>query len=447
MTGQTRINGTTNGTKRPDVPTWGPLTTIRLGGIPAEAAPEPAAHTSPVAAAEAEAIRARAYAEAEAARIGAEAEAEAVRIKAATDAKRQEIANAKAAMVLEEKRAEHEAKLADLAKVREQAERETALARREAEAAEGAAAAEQEKRGKSATSWRRAALTFAVVCAIVALPVQMSAFYSRTAPWLLAAPLVLEGGAWVVLKGAAAAVDDHRPHWHYRLIAWLLAFLAAAINLSHGLAHFGAATASGTAFASLAGPGVWDLHEHGRIRTRDGKLTRRQQRDKRVAEKRAATVQAAERKRAEAEKLAADKAARDAAGQLAAEREKTYPKEWQHALALAAALGETTVTEPVWRRAWYDIHGTEPGDSVDTIRTRRTAETRVATARGETPPNTPSKVTNAQRASQVPPREYRPPTRRGRRTKGDTERYVEAARTQARIAARNAVKNTPREDS
>src|SRR5690606_13799930 len=121
-----------------------------------------------------------------------------------------------------------------------------------------------EKREAAAKSWRKAALGFAIVCAIVALPVQMSAFWSPSAPWLIAAPVVLEGGAWVILRGAAAAVEDHRPHWHYRLIAWALAFVAAGVNLAHGLHAFDMATAVGTAFASLAGPGVWDLHEHGR---------------------------------------------------------------------------------------------------------------------------------------------------------------------------------------
>ncbi|MEU6534212.1 hypothetical protein ABZ869_34065, partial [Streptomyces sp. NPDC046928] len=146
---------------------------------------------------------------------------------------------------------------------------------------------------------------------------QMSAFWSKDAPWLLVAPLVLEGGAWVVLKGAAAAVDEHRPHWHYRTIAWVLAFIAAGINLAHGLAAFDPATAIGTAFASLAGPGVWDLHEHGRIRRRDGKQTWRQRRAERKAQKKAAAEKAAREATAKAEKEAAEKAAAEAAQKLA----------------------------------------------------------------------------------------------------------------------------------
>src|SRR5690606_40964746 len=72
--------------------------------------------------------------------------------------------------------------------------------------------------------------------------------------------------------------SDLRPHWHYRVIAWCLAFIAAGINLWHGLNAFDPATAIGTAFASIAGPGVYDLHEHGQIRKRDGKLSWRQRR-------------------------------------------------------------------------------------------------------------------------------------------------------------------------
>lgn len=448
MTGQTL-----NGTKRPHVPTWEPFTPIHIGGIgEPEVAPEPeAAPAEPaidlVAAAEAQAIRTRAEAEAEAARIAAQAEADAVRAKAEVDAKRQAIANEKAEMALAEKRAEHENKLADLAKRRQETERETALARAAAEEGAAVAQAEQAKRGKSAGSWKRAAISFAIVCAVVALPVQMSAFWDRSAPWLVGVPIVLEAGAWVVLKGAAAAVDDHRPHWHYRLIAWALAFLASGINLTHGLAHFGLATALATAFASVAGPGIWDLHEHGRIRLRDGVKTRRERKAQRREEKRAAAEQRAEQARRDAERKAIEDAQGEAARQLAAEREKTYPEEWTHAIALRAALGETTVTEAVWRRAWRDIHGTDPGDTVDTIRTRRTAERRIEMARGEAPSVTPSKVVNAQRANQMPRAQRGPARKPPARRRGDTAPYVQAARNAAAITARNAAKTATQKDA
>ena len=441
------MNGQTlNGTKPQGLRVLGDWQPIHIGGMPEQDTPEPApvpvaatpAVNDAVAEAEAAAIRARSYAETEAARIKAEAEADAIRVKAAEDARRARIANDKAERKAAEEAAASEARIAELNRKRDEADRARQEAARQAAAEQQATAEQQAKVDKSARSWRRYALGFAIVCAIVALPVQMSAFYSRSAPWLLAAPLVLEGLAWVVLKGAAAAVDDHRPHWHYRLIAWGAAFLAAGVNLTHGITHFDIATAVGTAFASVAGPGVWDLHEHGRIRTRDGKVTRRERKAQERAEKRAAAERKAREAQQRAEKDAADKAAAEAAKQLAADREKRSPKVWDHALGLAAALGETTVTEAVWRRAHRDIEGADTGDTVDTIRTRRTAEHRVAAARGETPTNTPSKVTNAQRANQMPRTQRGPARKPPVRRRGDTAPYVQAAKKQAAITAKNA---------
>ncbi|MGA4864127.1 hypothetical protein ACPB9J_15920 [Streptomyces lavendulocolor] len=398
-----------------------------------------------IADAEAEAIRARTAAEIEERRIKAQAEAEALLIAAREEAEKQRIANERAALRFEREKAEQLAKIAEAEAKRQETERQAAAARA-AEAAERAAVEErQAKREQSAGSWRRAALSFAVVCAIVALPVQMSAFWSPSAPWLLVAPLVLEGGAWVVLKGAAAAVDDHRPHWHYRAIAWVLAFIAAGINFAHGVTAFDLATAIGTAFASLAGPGVWDLHEHGRIRKRDGKLTWRQRREQRAAEAKAAKEKTAAEERARAEQAAAEQSAARDAEKLATERAEHFPKVWARAEQLAAALGETTVTESVWKRAYNDIEGTDPHESVDIIRSRNAAARRVLAARSEAPGSDPVKVTNAQRASQMPPsgqrREYRPPARAGIRRPGDTQRYVSAARKQAAITAKNATKD------
>lgn len=426
---------------------WRPIETIGAGtGTVWEKTPtvnqnsQPA--VDPIAEAEAEAIRLKAAAEAEAQRIAAEAEAEAIRIKAAEDAERQRIANRKAAIALEQKEAEHAANMARLNRRREEEERLAREAREQEHAEQAAVDEEQAKRAKSATQWRNAALGFAIVCAIVALPVQMSAFWSRHAPWLLAAPLVLEGLAWVVLRGAAAAVDDHRPHWHYRLIAWGAAFVAASVNLAHGLSHFDLATAVGTAFASLAGPGVWDLHEHGRIRVRDGKPTRAERRAQQKAEKLAKAEEAAAEKLAQEEKEAAEKAAREAAEKLAVERASKYPKEWERALALAAALGETSVSENVWRRAWRDLHAADPGETVDVVRTRNMAETRMAKAKAEGTGQTLSKVTNTQRAPQMPAVKKPGPLVRGVRRAGDTPRYVNAARKQAAITARQSANST-----
>ncbi|MER8220908.1 hypothetical protein ABTZ58_10010 [Streptomyces sp. NPDC094143] len=389
----------------------------------------------PVALAEAEAIRTRAAAEAEAARIEAEGKAEAEKIKAAEEARKQKIANDKAEDRAREEQAARAARIAKLNREREEQERAAREAEEKAAEQERAEAAKAAEVAAAEEQWRQYALRFYAVCSIVALPVQIAAFYNPNALWLMAAPLMLEGGAWVVLKGARAAAADHRPHWHYRLIAWVLAFIAASINLWHGLHAFDPATAIGTAFASIAGPGVYDLHEHGQIRKRDGKLTRRQRKAAEKAAREEARRQAAEEKRRAAEKEAAERAAAEAAEKLAQARAKEFPKVWQHALRLAAALGETTVTEAVWKRAHRDVEGADPSESAEIIRLRNAAEARVEAARQKRPVNRSSQ----QVASQVPaakkPRVYNPPARRGRRTKGDVK-YSPAARRAASLTAK-----------
>lgn len=397
---------------------------------------------NPVAEAEAEAIRSRTYVEAEALRLKAEAEAAAVRAKAEADAEKQRIANERAAMALDEKRAEHEARMAKAATEREEADRQAAAAR-EAEAAERvAAAALAEETAGADEKWRKYAIRFAVVCGIVALPVQMAAFWNPDAIWLVAAPVMLEGGSWVVQRGAAAAVANRRPLWHYRTIAWLLAFVAAGINFWHGLNAFDPATAIATAFASVAGPGVWDLHEHGRIRKRDGVLSRKERKAQEKEEKKTAEQKAVREAEQKAAREAADRAAAEVAAKLAADREQNFPKVWEHALKLASALGETTVTESVWRRAHKDIEGTDPGDSVDVIRGRNTAARRLEAARSEAPGNAPIKVGNAQRANQMPRAQRGPARKPPVRHPGDTQSYVTAARKQAAIAAKQAASGT-----
>jgi len=399
-----------------------------------------------VALAEAEAIRTRAAAEADALRIEAEGRAEAEKIKAAEEARKQKIVNDKAEARAREEQAAREARIAKLNREREEQERAAREAKEKAAAQEQAEAEKTAEVAAAQEQWRKYALRFYAVCSIVALPVQIAAFYNPHALWLMAAPIMLEGGAWVVLKGARAAAAGHRPHWHYRLIAWCLAFIAAGINLWHGLHAFDPATAIGTAFASIAGPGVYDLHEHGQIRKRDGKLTWRQRRAQRKAERAEAARKAAEEAKRAAEREAERKAAEKARMQLDAARADEFPKVWEHAVRLAAALGETTVTEPIWIRAHIDIEGCEPGDSVDIIRTRNANAKRVELARENRSVNTVSKTTNAQRAIQIngSPRRssYKPiPPRRtpgdtapyhplARRANGETKRRLNAAKKQ-----------------
>ncbi|MFD9256948.1 hypothetical protein [Streptomyces sp. NPDC059538] len=394
----------------------------------------------PVALAEAEAIRTRADAEAEAVRIEARAAAEIEIIKATEEAEKQRLANGRAARRDEADEAAHRVRMAELERKRAETQRLAEAEAKAAEESEVAAEVEQEARERSSASWKRAAIGFAIVCGLVALPVQMSAFYTPERPYLGGVPIVLEAGAWVVLKGAAAAVTDRRPHWHYRLIAWLIASGAAAVNLGHGLSSFDTVTAIATAVASIAGPGVWDLHEHGRIRARDGKQTWRQ----RGAERRAAAKQAKQEAALAAEREAAAKAeaaaSAAAAAQLAADRAARFPDVWAHALKLAAALGETTVTETIWIRAHNDIEGTDPGEDVNIISGRNKAQARVVAALSRASGEKPVKVTKAQRAIQVKaPRRtssYKPVP--PRRTRNDTPKFHPVARALAAEAKRTA---------
>jgi chemotaxis protein histidine kinase CheA len=416
----------------------------QVNGTPVASHAEP--RPDPRALAEAEAIRARAATERQALLAAAEGE-KAFKLQQAEQLRlendKQRMVNERNAVRLRREKAVEEAKIAEANTKKEAAER----ASREAREADDARRAEEQQQADEVAQaddrWRKYALTFYTVCAVVALPVQVAAFYNPHAIWLMAAPLMLEGGAWVVLKGAAAAVASHRPHWHYRLIAWLLAFIAAGINLWHGLNAFDPATAIGTAFASIAGPGVWDLHEHGRIRKRDGVLTRAERRAAEKAAKAEATAKAAEEKRRAAEKEAAAKAAEEAAKQLAETRATKFPKVWDHALSLAADLGETTVTEAIWKRAKLDVDGALPGESAEVFRMRNAAEMRVDAARQKRSVNGSSQQVASQVLGPKKPRVYNPPARPGRRTKGDTPKQSPGARRQASIAAKNAAKKDP----
>ncbi|MDF2710595.1 MAG: hypothetical protein K0R62_6247 [Nonomuraea muscovyensis] len=408
----------------------------KVNGSPL-ASPEPRFEYDPLAMAEAEAIRTRAEADAEARRIAAEAEAKAKLATAEEEARKLRLANDKAEGRAREEQAARDARIAESNRKRKEAERAQAEADKKAEQARKAEEQAAEEIAAADDKWRAYAIRFAIVCGIVSLPVQMSFFWNPRAPWMAAAPIMLEGAAWVVHRGARAAAVSKRPVWHYRTIVWLLAFVAAGVNLYHGLHSFDPGTALSTAFASIAGPGVWDLHEHGRLRKREGVLTRRERKAAEKAAKAEADRQAAEEAKRAAEKEAAEKAAADARRQLAEARAKEFPKVWEHAQRLAAALGETTVTEAVWKRAHRDVEGADPSESADVIRMRNAAEARVEAARQKRPVSASSR----QVASQVPgakkPRVYNPPARRGRRSKGDVQ-YSVGARRQASIAAKTA---------
>ena len=440
---------------------WQPIGAATPETVEAAASPEQATQPESdlVAQAQAEAIRAKAWAESEERRLAAEAEkeaalkraeaeAEAIRVRAEEEARKLRLANDRLERKAREDEAASEARIAESNRLRDEADRAREEANRQAKEQQQTEKQEAAEVAEAEDRWRGYARIFYIVCAIVALPVQVAAFYNPKALWLMAAPLMLEGGAWVVLKGAAAAVASHRPHWHYRLIAWALAFIAAGINLWHGLAAFDPATAIGTAFASIAGPGVWDLHEHGRIRKRDGVPTRRERKAAEKAAKEAAKQKAAEEKQRAAEKAAAEEAAEAERQRLAEERQREFEDVWEEAVKIAAAVGSTTDDPAVWERAYRNIKGCEPGESIESITARNKAEARVQAALTGAPVNTVSKTTNAQRAIQIKTSARRssyrpvPPVRKP----GDTQPYHPAARrahgeTKRRI---NAVKKDAR---
>ncbi|WP_369778323.1 hypothetical protein [Streptomyces sp. R33] len=297
----------------------------------------------------------------------ASAEAEAMRIKNESDRRRAKLADEKAAAKAQ---ADIESSLADAADERRRRDE----ARREV-------AARKAKAEKSAEQWRRAAKTIAIVCVIVSLPLQIMAFWDPTAWFLVAAPFVLEGVAWALLKGAEAAVDDGRPSWHYRLGALAQASIAAWINFDHGSAAFGTATGLGGALCSLIGPTIWDLHENGRIAKREGRKTWSQR--------------WTERREARAEQVKTKK--------LIAARIEQDETVWERAVYLAAALGELTPSDRTYRRAWDEIHGTDPGQTAEIIAARRAARRAVRIAS-----NGPLKDENTQLDSQMDPDDERP---------------------------------------
>lgn len=444
-----------NGHARPTLPVlgdWRPATpeTVEEQRTP-EPQPEPAVIDAEVARAKAwaevEERRIAAEAAAEKERVAAQAEADAIRAKSEEEARKLRLANDRAERKAREDDAASEARIAEHNRRRDDSERARVAAAAQAEIDKQVEAEKVKVVAKADKKWRRWAIAFYTLCAAVALPVQCSAFWNRDKPWMVGAPVLLEVAALVVAFGTAAAVANRRPHWHFRLITWVLAFIAASVNLWHGLQEFDAATAIATALASVFGPGVWDLHEHGRIRKRDGVPSWRERRAAERAANAEAERQAAEEAQRAAEKQAAEEAAEEAAAKLATDREAMFPDVWEHALKLAAALGETTVTDAVWRRAHKDVKGTDPGDSPEAQQLRNAAARRLLDARADAPEKTVWKIQDAQVNPQVPPTGRRgsvtgPPVR-GTRRAGDTPKFVDAARKQAAITAKNVAQKDP----
>ncbi|MGW4050816.1 hypothetical protein ACWENA_08280 [Streptomyces sp. NPDC004779] len=242
----------------------------------------------------------------------------------------------------------------------------------EADRAEAARLRESDKRDKRAAK----AVSIGVVAAlIVALPLQLRAFWSPDRPWEIAIPIFLEGLAWVFIRQAEAAISGRRVVWHYLAGVGLCAAFAAGVNVYDGFTHaeIGAAFGIVGGFASIAGPALKVIHEFG-ARSAGAKATRierkiaeaaARQSEAELARRRAEldaeanekTRQADEKRTVEAErraaheaKAAADKAA--AEGALAAQDEQRrtfYPDAWQQYERILAAHPLGTISRD---RAW-----------------------------------------------------------------------------------------------
>lgn len=401
-----------------------------------------------VAAARAEAIRREAEAKAEAEKIRAQGEAAAARLKAEQDAERQRLLNEQKSMQMEERRAAHEAKMADLARKKEEADLAAARLREEAEAeaqSEAERAAEQQR---AEALWKWGARSIYLVGLVIAAPVQFLAFWDEERPFLIAAPALLEGVALVLAAGAAWAVANRRDVLPYRVGIMLGALIAAAINLWHGLTDEAIGLNAGLigALASLGGPVVLMAYEHGIAQKADGIPSWRERR----AAARAKAAREAERAAkdaeketqaaaAEAERAAKEKAAEQEQKRRDADRQQQHPEVWKVADAMRSAQGAPVVTERIWADAWYHVTGSKTVGITPEIEARsRAAQARMKAATqgiyaGAFPQVDSQKEPSPKRDPGAPDgRRFNggtPP----RRTPGDTPPYNPAAKRQAAI--------------
>jgi len=434
VTGQPRINGTTLGTRVPVFEDWRvfPLTapqsdagTTPPAETPAPAAepPQPAATPGPafdpIALAEADRIRRLAEAEAETARIKADAEAEARRteaegnaraaeILATEEADKQRIINERAQMKLEKDQAAHELDLAEKAakKAAADAAREKAGKAAEEEAAlEEQRTAEQQHTGRL---WKWGARGIYAAGLVIAAPIQFLAFWSRSKPFLVAAPVLLEGFALALALGAMWAVAHRRDVLPYRIGIMLGAAVAAGINLWHGINETKIGLNAGIigALASLGGPIVLMAYEHGMAQKADGIPSRRERRAvrKQAAAERAVRDRARAEREAVTRKAAEEKAARDAAAEAEqrrrdVDRQKQHGDVWKIAEALRSARGSAAVTEQIWLEAWRLATGSKQvGITPEIEALSRAAQERMEAA---------SEAASSHVESQRPPREKR----------------------------------------
>ncbi|MGW3414583.1 hypothetical protein [Streptomyces sp. NPDC000888] len=397
-----------------------------------------------------------AEAEAEVLRMRAEAEAEAIRIKAKEEAEKLRIANARAAMKLEAEQAAHARKIAEQETARAKAEAEAKKTQEQADAEAQAEIERAEEQRRTENLWKWSARAIYAVGLIIAAPVQFIAFWDKHRPFLVAAPALLEGLALVLACGAAWAVAHRRDVMPYRVGIMIGAAIAATVNLWHGIADPAIGLNAGLigALASIGGPLVLMAYEHGIAQRRDGIPSWRERRDVEKTEKAVAAEvakKAAEKKAADearaAEKKEAQERAQREQERKDADRKQRHPEVWEVAEALRSARGAEIVTEQIWADAWYRVTGSKlVGVTAEMEARSRAAQARMKAA-VEGHLKHPDEDASSQVESQMPPREEKdpdavdrrrfnggvPPLRRG----GDTAPYVDGARAQMSIAARD----------
>jgi hypothetical protein len=475
VNGQTRVNGT----KRPDVPILGAVTPIRIGGMPAEDQPETApaaeeARSDLVAEAEAARIRALTYAETEAARVRAEAEAEARRIEAegaaraaeilaTEEAEAKRITNERSRRRLEKEQADHELDLAEKAAKKTAADAAREKSEKAAEEVVGQESARAEEQQRSEALWKWGARGIYLVGLAIAAPVQFLDFWDPKRPFLVSAPILLEGLALVLAAGAAWAVAHRRDVAPYRVGIMLGAMIAATINLRGGLTNAAIGFNAGLigAIASLGGPIVLMAYEHGIAQKADGIPSWRETRaaDKEKDCEAAAKAKAKAERDEAARKAAADKEAQRAAAEAEqqrkdADRKGQHEDVWKVADALRSARGSATVTEQIWGEAWLLVTGSKHVGITPEIE----ALSRDAMARMKDAADSGKSQVESQMSPRVERDPNTPDARRfnggnpPRRTPGDTAPYhpvakAAAAETARRTAVTATVSDTSRKDA
>ncbi|MGO1049201.1 DUF2637 domain-containing protein [Crossiella sp. CA198] len=138
-------------------------------------------------------------------------------------------------------------------------------------------------------------------------------------------PVVVEGATWYTAYLTHKAVKAGRPAGLLRAATWVFAFVAAGLNLWHGLAENNAAKGVGLALASLFGPVLWELTVISRQQEVSGRS--------------------------------------GAQLRIALWRRIRYPRLSWSAASIAAARGEGVTPEAAWEAAWMDRFGVGPAAS------------------------------------------------------------------------------------